>query len=373
MQSHEHIKRLIRELDLPEQADQVIQRAKYWSPAFCWLYFEQCDELIFDDGHAGLQAAEVGPELVELVSRYHHDPEPCAPLRLRALGVLGSAFRAAGDLAQSEKTYQLGLRLLKREHVSATDKANFLFRLAVLRSVQNRMDDALRLSNGCVRVYRDSSEPIRQRHLGEALVIRGYVHDQEDNNNAAAMKDWSEALSCTDPRTRPRVHHCASFNLAYGLVAKGAVGSRSLATVERHLSKARKFLSKRPRSRQKLRLVWLQGLIMMRFGSTRRGESALKTAQRDFFEMKAAFEFALVSLDLGRHLYRSRELDELKALAIETQQLFSTLCDDPAANQALVIWRDAVLARTVTTEAFTSTWQTVQQRATKTPHRVEPV
>ncbi len=372
MQSHEHIKRLIRELDLPDQADLVIQRAKYWSPAFCWLYFEKCDELIFDDGHAGLRAAEVGPELVELVSRFSRDPEPHPPLRLRALGVLGSAFRAVGDLLQAEEIYQEGVGLLRTEHIPVTERANFLFRLAVLRSVQNRMAEALRLVGGSVRVYRETSEPIRRKHLGEVLVIRGYFYDQV-GNNAAAMKDWSEALKCTDPKTRPRVHHCASYNLAYGLVAKGAVDSRSLSTVEGHLSKARKFLSKRPRSKQKLLLVWLQGIVMMRFGSTRRGEAAFKSARRGFIEMGVPFEFALVSLDLGRYLYRSRELEELKSLAVETQQLFSTLCADSQANQALVIWRDAVLARTVSTEAFANTWQAVQQRAIETSQRVDPV
>ncbi len=370
LQTHEHIKRLIRELDLPDQADLVIQRAKYWSSAFCWLYFEKCDELIFDDGHAGLRAAEVGPEVVTLVSRFGRDSEPRAPLRLRALGVLGSAYRAVGDLARAEEIYREGLRLLKAERVPSAEKANFMFRLAFLLSVQNRLDEALNLANGSVRVYRRSGEALRRRHLGEALVIRGCVHDQI-GNTAAAMKDWSEALSCTDPKARPRVHHCASYNLAYGLVAKGAVDSRSLSTVEGHLSKARKFLSKRPRSRQKLLLVWLQGIVMVRFGSTRRGEAAFKTARRGFLEMEAALEFALVSLDLGRHFFRSLELDQLKRLAVETQQLFSTLCTDQQANRALLIWKDAVLATTVSTQAFTAAWQTVRQRAIKTSRLVD--
>ncbi len=372
MQSREHVKRLIRELDLPDQADQVIQRAKYWSPAFCLLFFEKCDELIFDDVHAGLQAAEVCPELVTLVCRFGAVPGPRPPLRLRALGVLGSACRAVGDLARAEEIYRDGVRLLRSGQIPPVEKANFLFRLAILRSVQNRLDQALSLASGSVRLCRGLSESTRRRHLGEALIIRGHVYDQA-GDNAAAMKDWSEALSCTDPKIRPRVHHCASYNLAYGLVAKGAVDSRSLSTVEGHLCKARKFLSKRPRSRQKLLLVWLQGIVMVRFGSTRRGEAALKTARRGFLEMEVALEFALVSLDLGWFLYRSFELDDLEELAIETQQLFSTLCADQQVNRALVIWKDAVLATTVSAQAFTSTWQTVQRRAIETSRRTGPV
>ena len=371
-QSQEHIKQLIQELDLPSQASQVLQQAKYWTQAFCWLYFEMCDDLIFDDGHAGLQAAEVGPELVSLVSRFSRDSEPCSPLRLRALGVLGSAYRTSGDLIQAEEIYQDGLRLLREEHIPAPEQANFMFRLAILRSVQNRMPEALRLASGSIRTYRAASKALRQRHLGEALVIRGCLYGMA-GDTSAAMKDLSEALSCTDPRARPRIYHCASHNLAYSLVVKGAVDSRSLSTVENYLTKARKFLRKRPRSRQKLQLVWLQAIIMMRFGSTRRGEAALKTARRGFLEMGAAFEFALVSLDLGRYLYRNLEFDELRMLAIETQQLFSTLCSDPRANQALTIWKEAVLAKTVSREAFVVAWQSVQQRAIDTSQRLEPL
>ncbi len=371
MQSYEHIKRLIRELELPEQADLVIQRSKYWSPRFCWLYFEKCDELIFDDARAGLQAAEVGPELVALTDRFNRDPEPRPPLQLRALGVLGSALRATGDLVQADAIYLDGLGLIQRERIPASEKANFMFRLAVLRSVQNRMQEALHFADGSVRVYRSAKNPTRQRHLGEALVIRGHLHGLI-GNNAAAMKDWSEALSCTDPKIRPRVHHCASHNLAYALVEKGAIDSRSLSTVECHLTRARKFLSKRPRSKQKIQLVWLQGIIVMRFGSIRRGEAALKSARSGFFEMEAPFEFALVSLDLGRYLFRNREFDKLLALATETQHLFSTICSDPQANKALSVWQETILAQKASIDAFSSAWQSVQQRAIETSQRIEP-
>ena len=46
--SETHIKRLAREFVLPDEADLVIQKQKYWSPAFCWLYFERCDALIWE-------------------------------------------------------------------------------------------------------------------------------------------------------------------------------------------------------------------------------------------------------------------------------------------------------------------------------------
>ena len=176
------------------------------------------------------------------------------------------------------------------------------------------------------------------------------------------MKDWSEALSCTDPQLKPRVHYSATHNLAFGL-ARRATCSADLAEVEVYLSQARKLLSKRPRSLQKLRLVWLQGMIYMRFGSTRRGETAFRTARRGFLAIEASFEMALVSLDLGRYLFQSHRFEELRALAIETHELFKASYADERAQRALTVWRDAVLAEAVSAETFAAAWRAIQERA----------
>ena len=360
MQSEQHVRRLVRQLDLPNQADQVIQRSKYWSPAFCWLYFAKCDELIFDDGHAGLQAAEVGPELVALTGRFCRDPAPRSPLRLRALAVLGSAYRAIGDFDESELVYQQAFRIAVEEPISAQDRANLLFRVAALRCVQGRLEEAFDLANESVRAYRLSSDAVKRRHLGEALIIRGYLQ-RLANNYASAMKDWSEALSCTDPKKDPRIHHCASHNLACGLV-ENPVDPGSLSRIGSHLKQARRFLSKRPRSLQNFRLIWLQGMILIRFGSTRRGEAAFETARRGFIEMRAPFEMAMLSLYLGRYLYRSGQFGELRSLAVETAQIFSTLCADRLANQALALWRDRITADAASAGIFSAAWQSIRGR-----------
>ncbi len=361
MQSEQHIRRLIRELELPDQADLVIQRPKYWTPAFCWLYFERCDELVFGDPQAGLGAAEFAPELAALVGKFDRQTHLHPRLRLRALAVLGSAYRAVGDLEQSDDTYAQALRLVATGSFPAPERANLYFRVAVLRSLQHRGAEALARIEESVQIYRQSSRWLRQRHLGEALTIRGFIYDF-NGESAKAMKDWSEALSCTDPQLKPRVHYSATHNLAFGL-ARRATCSADLARVEIYLTQARKLLSKRPRSLQKLRLIWLQGMIFMRFGSTRRGEAAFRTARKGFLAIEASFEMALVSLDLGRYFYQSHRFSELRALAIETHELFKISRADERAQRALAIWRDAVLAEAVSAEVFVAAWRTIQERA----------
>ncbi|MEM7352472.1 MAG: tetratricopeptide repeat protein [Acidobacteriota bacterium] len=302
----------------------------------------------------------MAPELASLVAKFSREPEPLGSLWVRALAVLASGYRATGELDQAEATYSEAMQVARREGIPDAEWANLLFRVAVLRSAQNRLDESRHLAGKAVAIYRKATAEVRQRHLGEALTIRGYSHAM-GGDWAPAMKDWSEALCCTDPKKRPRVYYCASLNLACGLVAK-TIDSRSLSAIERCLRQARKFLSKRPRSTHKLRLIWLEGMIMIRFGSTRRGQAALEAARRGFIAIGAPFDLALVSLVLGRYLRQSHQVNELKALAVETQHQVRLICSDKQTNEALMIWKEAVLTRARASESFNAAWQVVQQR-----------
>ncbi len=361
MQSDHHIKRLARELNLPDDADLVIQREKYWTVPFCWLYFDRCDALAFDDPHAGLRASEVAPELVSLTERFSRLEDSVAPLRVRALAVYGSASRASGDLEQADRLYREALTLTKSKGFPQTEAANLFFRVAALRYVQGKADIALQLANRSVSIYERADESTRRCHLGEALTVRGWIYSTE-HRFAEAMQDYSAVLACTDPKALPRVALCAEHNLACDLVGH-PIDSMSLSTIEGHLSRARKLLTSRRRSLPKLRVLWLQGMICMRFGSTRRGMRALNHARRGFIDMEAPFEMALVSLAIGEHLMKDRSYNELRELACDTVRRFEEMCTDQKTSRALFIWKESVAAKTVSAQVFTRTWRILKEQS----------
>ena len=367
MQSDRHIKRLARELNLPDEADLVTQREKYWSATFCWLYFDRCDVLTFDDPHAGLRAAEAAPELVSLTERFGRLGEPVAPLTVRAFSVVGSAFRACGNLEEADAFYGKAFTLTKTPGFPKTELANLLFRVAVLRGVQGKTDTALGLANASVKIYERADESVRMRHLGEALNVRGWIFSTK-GNYARAMQDYSAVLTCTDPKTLPRVTLCAEHNLACDLV-EHTIDPQSLSVIERHLSQARRLLTSRRRSLPKLRVLWLQGMIFMRFGSERRGERAYRDARNGFIEMEAPFEMALVSLAIGEYLLKTREYDKLRELALDTVERFDAMCTDRKAHNALLIWKESVVANTASAQVLSTTWKVLEEQSFKQARR----
>ncbi|MCP3958481.1 MAG: hypothetical protein GY719_11565 [bacterium] len=360
MQTERHIRRLVQELVLPDQADQVIQRPKYWTAFFCQLFFDRCDELIFDHPQIGLESAQYGPELVELTARETRIDEEEASLRLRAIGVVGSAHRACDDLEAAADTYELGFNLLSKEQIGKDEKANFFFRVAVLRYCQNRIEQAFDLAEQAVSIYRETTDDIKAKHLGEALTIRGFLSKMVSDHGSAA-KDFSEAVRCTDPKKYERIHHVASHNLAWAL-AESSIDQRALGAVAKHLREGRRFLAKRPRSRQKFRMLWLEATIMLRLGSTRRGEAHMRKARQGFIDLENGFDLALVSFDLVEFVSQHEQWEEARQLATETVELFGAVCADKQANDALELWSDAVSAKSLTKEMLTSTRETIQQR-----------
>ncbi len=357
MVSDEHVKRLLRELILPDDVDLVIQRSKYWNLGFAWLYFERCDALIWRVPEDGLIAAEVCSELVHLIQRVTREPQD--RLHLRALAVLGSGYRAMGHLDRADEVFERAFEFLgKRPSVSRSDVANVLFRLAMLRGLQGRYEKAVTLADQSVGIYRETSDLIRCRYLGEALAARGYIHHR--NELALAMKDWGEAIPCTDVKQTHRIFSLAVHNLALGMV-QGAVLSEDLSTIEKYVMQASRHFCSKPLSVPKLKVLWLLGMIRMRFGSTRIGEATYWKVRDGFITLGKAVDMALVSVTLGTYLHREDRWDELSALAIETNDLCERLCQDEAAKRAVFLWKETVLAKTASAAVFTTTWKVLEQ------------
>ncbi len=358
MPSDAHIRRLVRELVLPEDADLVIQKPKYWIPEFCRLYFRRCDELISEIPADGLAAAEVCPELVYLTETVTRQPQH--RLRLRALAVLGSAHRATDDLDRADGVYKAAFALLeKSSSISQTDVANLLFRVAVLRSCQDQYQEAVHLASRSVDIYRRALDHVRRRHLGETLTVRGYIHHM-NGRLELAMKDWGEAVACTDVKLTPRIFYAVAHNIALGMM-QSVVPPRDLSVIEKHVTQASRYFSGKPLSVPKLKILWLRAMIMMRFGSTRRGEATYRKVMSGFLRLGNVVDMALVGVALGRHFYRERRFEELKSLAIEIDDACDLECKNSAIRNAVSIWKEAVIAETVSAEAFSATWNVLER------------
>ncbi len=271
-------------------------------------------------------------------------------------------FGAYRDLDQAEESYKEAFKLIREsESILRPDTANVLFRFSYVLCFRRRYEPAVKVASQAIDIYREATDDVRRRHLGEALCARGFIH-HINGQLPLAMRDWGEAVGCTDVKLTPRVFYAVVHNVALCMM-ESVVPSRDLSRVEKYVAQASRYFSVKPRSVPKLKILWLRGMIMMRFGSTRRGEAAYRKAIVGFLALGNVVEMALVSVTLGRHLHKERRFEELEALAIETHDVCERLCSFEDITRGVFIWKETVLARTVSKEVFSTTWRLLERNS----------
>ncbi len=367
--TEEHCRRLARELVLPDEVDLVIQKPKYWTPTFCWLYFDLCDQLIADRPAHGLVAAEVCPELVYLTETVTRTPQD--RLKLRAQAVLGTGHRATDDLDQAEETYKSAFELIRTsKDILQSDAANVLFRFSYVLAFRCQYEAAVEVASQSIAIYREAPDDVRRRHLGEALTARGYIHHMYEHL-PLAMKDWGEAVASTDVKLTPRVFFAVVHNLALGMT-ESVVPPDDLSTIERSLTQASRYFSSKPLSVPKMKVLWVRAMVQYRFGSTRRGEASYRKVIAGFLRLGEIVDVALASVSFGRHLYREGRYEELKQLAMETHEICERLCPLDDIKRAVLIWKETVLAKTVSADVFATTWKLLERASFANASQQEP-
>ncbi len=356
--TEKHARRLLSELEphLPGEAERVLESRSYWDPGFYDLFLEYTEELIFRDPQAGLEVARNAVRLAHTLaegdtpeSRKAHQTR-----LVRAFGVLGSAYRAAGHPNTAEEQFRAALRLCRNSGFPASVQADLYWRLAVLRAYQKRFDEALKLAADSLKLFRAEGD-----HCGEgiALTTSGTI--------LAIARRFSQAVSTLSEtlgtyKLPPRAEYSATQNLGGAL---SQADNPDLDTALNHLHRAKQMLGPR-RSVQKSKLHWIEGMIFLRRGSAfiERGEQRLRKALMGFLKFQVPYEIALVSLDLSTLLRFQKRWFELEELAADTYLRFQELREDAEALAALGLWHDAVQSRSLSEELISEVKATLEAR-----------
>ncbi len=356
--SEKHAQRLLRELqpELPEAAELVLERACYWDPGFCDLYFGCCDEMIFRDPQAGLVVARTAPRLAQAVPP-GAGPEGTSGHRgrvARGYLVLGSAYRAVTRYGEAEKAYQIAFRLCRRG-VPDSSWAELDQRLAFFRACQGRFAEAVRMVQRAERRFEATKNEVG---AGTATAVHGAILMRAEAF-AEAASVLSEALARR--RLDERSELAATHNLAYAVSEADDPGR--LPEAAEHLQRARQLLGPRS-SVQKSRLYWVEAKILIRTGKMDRAEQLYRKALAGLIHFGVPYSIALVSLDLSALLRFAKRWPELEELAADTHRRFRDLGEDEEALAALKLWLDAAQARTLSEELIAEVKETVEGRMT---------
>ncbi len=341
--SKKHAKRLLRELDLPSGVAHVLRHPSYWDPGFVTLFLDRCDHEIFHDPQTGLALARVAPDLALLV------PEGTTPDEhrihrerlVRAYATLGGAYRAVGRPDDGNEPYRRALKLSST--ISPLAQADLYQRLAALRAYQKRFDDATMLLEKAIGVFREHE---RYDELGCAFAVLSFAHIEAERYSET-LKAASEALCYTDPKKNERVHYSALHNFICAAIR--STDLEALGAAWPKIREARRLIRRHRRSLPKLKLYWVEGLLLHKLHLTKRAEQLYEKARKGFVELDAVYEIALVDLSLSTLYCVEGRWDELERLSRETLERFTALSHtDSETIAALELWVRSTEAHTLT-------------------------
>jgi tetratricopeptide (TPR) repeat protein len=313
----------------------VVNRPRFHTWGFCEYLLQQSQEQNFQDPALGESLALLALEVLDHLDAPWYGPESLEDLRARAWSHVANSRRVKADLRGSEQAFALAFASLRRGTREPMEKALLLDLKASLLTKQRRFSRALGFLRRSVAIFREVGETHR---AGRALVKMSSVHSVAGEPEKGISLLY-RALELIDPAREPRLILVAWHNLIDDLAEIG------------HFMEAQKLLVKirplyqrfaQPWTRNPRK--WIEGKIALGLGQREQAETLFLVAHDGFLAEGAAYDTALVSLDLASLYAEQGRMAELKRVAEQMVPIFSSRQIHREALAALSYWRQAVEA-----------------------------
>jgi tetratricopeptide (TPR) repeat protein len=322
----------------------VRNSSRFHSWGFCELLLQHSKEQTYRDAVVGEGLALLALEALDCLDPAYYGAEALEDLRARAWAYVANSRRVKADLRGAEEAFALAFASLKRGTLEPMDRAVIFDLQASLLRAQRRFPVALSRLRRAAKIFLDLGE----KHLaGQVMIKVSTVHIMAGEPERS-IPFLYQALELIDPAREPRLLLSAWHNLISGLADSG------------RFMEAQKLLARtRPLYRfnqpyLQNRLKWVEGRIVRGLGQKEHAEALLLAAQDGFLSEDAAYETALVSLDLASLYAEQGRTAELKRLAEEMMPIFSSLQIHREALAALAFWKRAVETEKAGLELMTS-------------------
>jgi tetratricopeptide (TPR) repeat protein len=330
-------------LGAPEAERQALldQGIRFRSLRLCALLAARCREIWFHDPAQAVSLAELAVAVAGRLDESHYGLALAEDARATAWAHLGNALRIAADLPEAERALDEAETHLQHSGGEAYTEAQILSFRASLRTTQGRYEEAVRLLDDALAIYREA----RDRHLeGRTLIKKGTTLGYTSQFKEA-VRLIRRGLSKIDLLQEPELLVTAHHNLILFLTESG-----QHRQAREDLAKTRRLYRDLGKRMNLVRLRWLEGKIAREEGELEEAGAALREAQEAFLREGIAVDAALVSLDLAvLHLRRGGSM-AIRQLAAEMLHILEAGGVHPDAMAALLLFQQAAEAEEVTVD-----------------------
>jgi tetratricopeptide (TPR) repeat protein len=302
-------------------------------------------EVIFDDPKESLARAEHALELSEGLAGIGVSQRSLADLKARAWMELGNARRVVSDFPGAHQAFAESRRELDADSGEREHEGLYGELFATLLLAQRRFAEGLRWADRAIRAERRAGNRHRE---GRCLVVKAQLlyHSGERER---ALQTIELSLGFLDPHREPNVFLAGLKNVAFILDGLGR-HEEALARIQR----LRPVFAQSVGRTLQLNFSWIEGRIAGRAGDVRSAEAAMQGAMMGFAEQGNLHDAAQAALELANLYLEAGRGADVERLAAWAHMTFSACRIDQESLAALLVWREAARAHTVTVELLAS-------------------
>lgn len=251
---------------------------------------------------------------------------------------VANAWRALGQPGRAEQVFPRGLALWE---AGADAAAGRLPAWRVLDLEASLLRDLRRFTASIQRL--DTARALAPLTAWFRILLKKATVLDQQLEPEASLAVLQEAARWLDEHREP--HHAFLWHSLYG-VNQCHLGR--YAEAQEVVPRAQALAAGLHKPLNHLRLAWLRGRIQAGLGNAAAALALLTAVQRAFHKLGMAFDYALVSLELGEVLLRQGRYEAVQALALEMEWIFDRERIHQEAEKALRLFRRAAEARSAT-------------------------
>lgn len=323
--------------ELQHQDPEGRRRLVWQDPSYqTWGFFE----LLIDRSHQTLpqeprqaeDLARLALDVAEHLDAGLYGIAAVETAKVKAWTHIGNTLRVLSDFRQAEQAFQTAELHLSRSWLDPVDEAMILELKAPMRRAQGRYEEALRLIDDAIALYREVNE---SHHQGRALMVKGLTLQYKEELEEAA-ECFRTSLFLLDGTREPRLLVMSQCNLIGCLHDSGRSAEAAALVPE-----AKALIAQVGKRSDLLRLSWIEAKISVALGQWAAAEQAFRWIREGFVEDGLAFDASLVSLDLAALYTRQGKAAEARLLATEMLPVFKSRDVHREALAALIVFQRA--------------------------------
>jgi|CXWL01.1.fsa_nt_gi tetratricopeptide (TPR) repeat protein len=299
----------------------------------------ECRERWSEDPVRAEEMAELALTVTQRLDPQLHGWGLINDLMAECWAYIANCRRIGSDLRRVAEAFEIAEGYRQRGTGDAVEEAALLDLKASYLRDQRRFDEATGTLERVIELYRAAND----QHLVGRVLIQKAILLHELGDADGAIESLSEAQHLVDIEREPQLAFTLKNNLALYLAEIGRASEAS------HLLPELRELARRVGTRlQRLRFLWVEGLVCSRLGQHGLAEAVLRQARDGFIEAGIGYDAALVSLDLAQVLLETGRSDEAKDLARQMVPIFTSRDVHREALAALAVFQRAIDDETAT-------------------------